>query len=116
MKSKANETVVTLEPVEMVADYVSPDYLITDNNRVIRVYHMQEMIGGMATVINLTNTKRRLQRMGELVTLKVNDFEELVGKYRSFFERGVFLSILVIEYNAFLQFTVYFYKKILTKK
>lgn len=89
VKTQSKETVVTLEPVELIGEPVTPDYLMTDNNRVIRVYHMQEMIGGMATVINLTNTKRRLQRMGELITLKVNDFEELVGKYRSFFERGI---------------------------
>ena len=38
---------------------------------------------------NMNEIHSILQRMGELITLKVNDFEELVGKYRSFFERGI---------------------------
>jgi hypothetical protein len=80
---------VTEEIVESTPVDIDNEFLLTDKNRMIRVYHMQEMVGGMATIINLSNTKRRLMRMGELITLKINDFEELVGRYRSFFERGI---------------------------
>ena len=55
----------------------------------IKVYHMQELIGGTTTVIKLTNTKRKLSRMGQLVTFDIDDFEELVGSYRHYFEKGI---------------------------
>lgn len=55
----------------------------------VRVYHLTEMLGGTTTYIELSGTKRALTRMGELMTLEINDFEELVGKYRSFFDAGI---------------------------
>ena len=55
----------------------------------VRVYHLIEMLGGTTTHIELSGTKRALTRMGELMTLDVNDFEELVGKYRNFFDAGI---------------------------
>lgn len=90
-ENKTEEAVVLEDTVSVgveVDDKVHNFYLI-DNERKIRIYHMQEMLGGTATVINLTNSKRRLKRMGELVTFNIGDFEELVGRYRSFFDRGI---------------------------
>lgn len=60
-----------------------------DPNRKITVYHTQEMSHNLSTYIKLSTTKRNLRRAGEVVRFSLNDFEELVGEYRRFFEKGI---------------------------
>ena len=41
----------------------------------IKIYHMQELVGGTVTYIKLTNTTRTLQHMGQVMTLNLNGFQ-----------------------------------------
>ena len=43
----------------------------------------------LSTYIKLSTTKRNLRKAGEVVRFSINDFEELVGIYRRFFDRGI---------------------------
>lgn len=66
-----------------------PDLDMDDVNRKITVYHTQEMAHNLSTYIKLSTTKRNLRKAGEVVRFSINDFEELVGIYRRFFDRGI---------------------------
>jgi hypothetical protein len=74
---------------EYVAEYILPSNEVEETPKKIKVYHMQELIGGTSTVIKLSNTKRKLTKMGQLVTFDIDDFEELVGSYNHYFEKGI---------------------------
>lgn len=60
-----------------------------DVNRKVTVYHTQEMSHNLSTYIKLSTTKRNLRKAGEIVRFNINDFEELVGLYRRFFDKGI---------------------------
>lgn len=60
-----------------------------DANRKVTVYHTQEMSHNLSTYIKLSTTKRNLRKAGEIVRFNINDFEELVGLYRRFFDKGI---------------------------
>lgn len=60
-----------------------------DVNRKVTVYHTQEMSHNLSTYIKLSTTKRNLRKAGEVVRFSINDFEELVGLYRRFFDKGI---------------------------
>lgn len=83
-----------VETIEEEAEYfndvrVSRTLDMDDPNRKITVYHTQEMSHNLSTYIKLSTTKRNLRRAGEVVRFSLNDFEELVGEYRRFFEKGI---------------------------
>ena len=82
--------------------------IIEDVPKKIKVYHMQELVGGTSTVIKLTNTKRKLRRMGELVTFDIDDFEELVGLYSHYFEKGILaLDACHLDYAEMYNLPIY---------
>ena len=55
----------------------------------VTVVHMVERAEGLRTHIELSHMTIDFRKFGEERTLSLMDFEELVGKYRSFFERGI---------------------------
>lgn len=56
----------------------------------VYVVHLRDMRDtGLTTHISLSNTSRDLTIFGETVSFSVNDFQELVSKYRGFFEKGI---------------------------
>ena len=70
--------------------YTKPSTLSMDDpNRKITIYHTQEMSHNLSTYIKLSTTKRNLRKAGEVVRFSLNDFEELVGEYRRYFEKGI---------------------------
>lgn len=60
-----------------------------DPNRKVTVYHTQEMSPNLSTYIKLSTTQRDLRKAGEAARFTLNDFEELVGVYKKYFERGI---------------------------
>ena len=94
---------------EFVAEYIpSSIEIVDDTPKKIKVYHMQELIGGTSTVIKLTNTKRKLRRMGELVTFDIDDFEELIGLYSHYFEKGILaLDASHLDYAQMYDLPIY---------
>lgn len=104
--SKVEETEVK---EEYFAEVVPSSFeIIDDTPKKIKVYHMQELVGGTSTVIKLTNTKRKLRRMGELVTFDIDDFEELVGLYSHYFEKGILaLDACHLDYAEMYDLPIY---------
>lgn len=94
---------------EFFAEYIpSGIEIVDDTPKKIKVYHMQELIGGTSTVIKLTNTKRKLRRMGELVTFDIDDFEELIGLYSHYFEKGILaLDASHLDYAQMYDLPIY---------
>lgn len=84
MAAISNETEKSNEEIKRL-----PDLDMDDVNRKITVYHTQEMAHNLSTYIKLSTTKRNLRKAGEVVRFSINDFEELVGIYRRFFDRGI---------------------------
>lgn len=80
MESKEVETAETISVPTM------PTIPSSDK---VKVYHMQELVGGTITFIKLTSTTRTLQHMGQVMNLDINDFEELEGRYRIYFDKGI---------------------------
>jgi hypothetical protein len=114
--SKLKEDILTVtksEETEIKEEYfaeVIPSNfeIIDDAPKKIKVYHMQELVGGTSTVIKLTNTKRKLRRMGELVTFDIDDFEELVGLYSHYFEKGILaLDACHLDYAEMYDLPIY---------
>lgn len=99
LKKDAENRLIVSTEVETVDEEAYEDYLseirvgrtldMDDPNRKITVYHTQEMSHNLSTHIKLSTTKRNLRRAGEVVRFSLNDFEELVGEYRRFFEKGI---------------------------
>lgn len=97
LKQEAESRFIVSTEVETIED--EPEYFedvrvgraldMDDPNRKITVYHTQEMSHNLSTYIKLSTTKRNLRRAGEVVRFSLNDFEELVGEYRRFFEKGI---------------------------
>lgn len=92
-KEKTNKTT---ELLNMLAD--------NKGNKEITIVHNREMLGGLATVLNLSNLKIRFKTLGEQRVLTWQQFEELVSKYRKFFDIGILLldskhSELMDKYN-----------------
>lgn len=55
----------------------------------IKIVHLMEMAPGLTTRIDLSNLVVVMSKMGEERVLTVQQFEELVGKYRSWFREGI---------------------------
>ena len=97
LKQEAENRFIVSTEVETIEE--EPEYFedvrigrtldMDDPNRKITVYHTQEMSHNLSTYIKLSTTKRNLRRAGEIVRFSLNDFEELVGEYRRFFEKGI---------------------------
>lgn len=101
LKSKLEEKETAL-PVTQV---VSAPY---EGERKIRIYHMQEMVGGTSTHIKLTNTTRDLKTRGQLMTLGINDFEEVAGKYKHYFDRGILaVDVKDMDYAEMYDLPIY---------
>lgn len=95
---------------ESFAEYIplEAERISENTPKKIKVYHMQELIGGTSTVIKLTNTKRKLRRMGELVTFDIDDFEELIGLYSHYFEKGILaLDASHLDYAEMYDLPIY---------
>lgn len=101
-----NENIVTTS-VEQVSPFVA-NLQGVQMPRKIKIYHMQELIGGTVTYIKLSKTTRSLTKMGELMTLDLDDFEELVGKYRHYFDKGILaLSASDMDYAEMYDLPIY---------
>lgn len=74
----------------VIVDSVAPVVEVMDSTpSKIVVYHMQELMGNLGTVIKLTNAKRRPTKMGQRMTFNVDEFEELIDVYRNYFDKGI---------------------------
>lgn len=87
--------------------YVSAGEVQTPLSK-IKIYHMQELVGGTVTYIKLKQTTRTLRHMGQVMTLSLNDFEELVGAYKHYFDKGVLaLDASAMEYADLYDLPIY---------
>lgn len=82
-------SVEELEPItiESVQPFIEKQSVSLPSK--IKVYHMQELHGGLATYIKLTKTTRTFSHMGQVMNLNLDDFEELESSYRRYFDKGV---------------------------
>ena len=55
----------------------------------VKIIHMVERAPGLATYIHLSNLDISMTSLGEERTVTLQQFEELVGKYRSWFVSGI---------------------------
>jgi hypothetical protein len=55
----------------------------------IKIIHTQEMSDRMKTYIKISDVDWNLSKLGESRTLTKAQFEDLIGKYRHFFEKGI---------------------------
>lgn len=95
--SAQNEKIAALEAqVKMLTELLMAQQGATQQvvvpsrmNEEVTVVHLVENADGLRTHIELSNMTIDFRKFGEERTLPLMVFEELVGKYRSFFERGV---------------------------
>lgn len=59
------------------------------NNERIKIVHLVDRAEGLSTFIQLSNLEISLRFFGEERNLSIPQFEELVGKYRSWFTSGI---------------------------
>lgn len=71
-----------------------------DRNDEITIVNLFDNAPGITTHIKLSNYTIDMSAVGETRTLTVQQFEELVGKYRSWFDRGVIAVGAGSEYYA----------------
>lgn len=71
-----------------------------DRNDDVTIVHLYDNAPGITTHIDLSNYSIDMAAFGETRTLTVQQFEELVGKYRSWFERGIIAVGAGSEYYA----------------
>lgn len=112
LKAKMKEMDSVEKTVEIEEEIISQPIfsspIVEPMPQKIKVYHMQELVGGTVTYIKLSNTTRTLQHMGQVMTLDINDFEELEGKYRHYFDKGVLaLDADYIEYANMYSLPIY---------
>ena len=55
----------------------------------IRIVHLVKLAPGLRTIIKLSNLELNLTDFGEERTLTIAQFEEMIGKYRSWFKSGI---------------------------
>lgn len=67
--------------------------LLTNNksNKEVIVVHNMEMLGELSTVVNLSNLSIKFRKLGEQRVLTWQQFEELLSKYRGYFDRDILL-------------------------
>ena len=71
-----------------------------DRNDEVTIVHLFDNAPGITTHIQLSNYSIDMVAFGEMRTLTVQQFEELVGKYRSWFDRGIIAVGAGSEYYA----------------
>lgn len=71
-----------------------------DRNDDVFIVHLYDNAPGITTHIDLSNYSIDMGAFGETRTLTVQQFEELVGKYRSWFDRGIIAVGAGSEYYA----------------
>lgn len=71
-----------------------------DRNDEITIVHLFDNVPGITTHMQLSNYAIDMSAFGETRTLTVQQFEELVGKYRSWFDRGIIAVGAGSEYYA----------------
>ena len=71
-----------------------------DRNDDVIIVHLYDNAPGITTHIDLSNYSIDMGAFGETRTLTVQQFEELVGKYRSWFDRGIIAVGAGSEYYA----------------
>ena len=71
-----------------------------DRNDDVTIVHLYDNAPGITTHIDLSNYSIDMAAFGETRTLTVQQFEELVGKYRSWFDRGIIAVGAGSEYYA----------------
>lgn len=55
----------------------------------IKIIHLVQRVPGLTTHIKLSNLEIILRDLGEERTVNLQQFEEMVGKYRSWFSKGI---------------------------
>lgn len=80
--------------MEMLQRQVQPQptYTVapTADNQTIKIVHLVERAPGLKTLIQLSNGFTiTMTKFGEERTLSVTHFEELIGKYRKWFDMGI---------------------------
>lgn len=91
-KESLEEVMAEIEDGELIEEDIRievPVLNMDDPNRKITVYHTQEMSHNLSTYVKLSTTKRNFRKAGEAARFSINDFEELVGVYRRFFDKGI---------------------------
>lgn len=64
--------------------------VFTNNlNDQIKIVHLVQRVSGLTTHIKLSNLEIILRDLGEERTVTLQQFEEMVGKYRSWFTKGI---------------------------
>ena len=71
-----------------------------DRNDEVTIVHLFDNAPGITTHIQLSNYSIDMVAFGEMRTLTVQQFEELVGKYCSWFDRGIIAVGAGSEYYA----------------
>lgn len=61
----------------------------TTQSQFIKIVHLVQRHHGLGTTIQLSNLLIRMENLGEERTLTLQQFEELVGNYRSWFDMGI---------------------------
>lgn len=90
LEKNISEKTINEDNLNNVSNTINVTPLSMDDvNRKVTVYHTQEMSHNLSTYIKLSTTKRNLRKAGEIVRFNINDFEELVGLYRRFFDKGI---------------------------
>jgi hypothetical protein len=59
-----------------------------DVNRWVEIVHLQEPIGG-TTHISLSNRTIDLRKFGEVVSVRLTEFQELTSKYQTWFDKSI---------------------------
>lgn len=88
-KQKLEQSQTAIIEESIAVEPIMYEPIVSNTNNKIKIYHMQEMIGGLETYIKLTDTQRSLRKMGQVCTFTHEQFEELEGKYRHFFDKGI---------------------------
>lgn len=59
------------------------------NTERIKIVHLVDRAPGLSTLISLSNLEISMNQFGEERSLSIQQFEELIGKYRSWFSAGI---------------------------
>ena len=61
----------------------------TPKDERVKIIHLVERAPGLSTYMELSNLVVKLSKFGEERILSLQQFEEMVGKYRSWFDKGL---------------------------
>jgi hypothetical protein len=81
----------TLESTPVVSTEKIVEALKRKSDREVTIIHNREMMGGLATVIELSNLTIQFHKLGEQRVLTWQQFEECVSRCRSLFDSEIIL-------------------------